>query len=382
MKILVSISLVLFLHLEIIAQKHEIIGVVLEASTNQPIVGATVFINNTSKYSMTDSDGKYSITAIEDEYFVIICSKKGFETLVYECNARFNKSSIRFEMIAAETEKPLSDSVLKLQQDKWGKTFLNVFLGESRNAGGCELANPESLRFIYNDSSKTLEVYTVEPLIIFNEALGYMIICIIDDYFLTANGDIMFKVFKWYKPLSSKKTEITESWKRERAAVYNNSILRFMRAVYTDSLKQQGFEVKVITRFYADDPSYHKLSAVMKETNTELFNKSVVTDKDNRAYVGLIDKKPVASSTFRNADSVITLFGNNKILQVVNKGKFIVPELYDENYAVVNNTSYLIVKGDRKIRIEPSGAYYKEGDFNLGGYWFLQRLAETLPFDY
>jgi len=380
-KLLVSICFILFLQIEIIAQKHTIIGVVLEASTKQPVVGATVFINNTSKYSVTDSEGKYSIAEIEDEYFVIICSKKGYETLEYTFTAKANKSSIRFEMTAAELEKPLPESELKKQQDRWGTTFTSMFLGESPHAGGCEIANPEVIRFIYSDSSKTLEIYTVEPLIIFNEALGYMITCIIDDYFVTAKGDMMYKVFKWYKPLTTKKTEIAESWVNERKLVYSNSILHFMRALYADSLKQQGFEVKLITRVYTDDPSYNKLSTLMKETNTEMFNKSVVTDKDNRTYIGLIDKKPVASSKFRNADSIITLFSSNKIVQIVSKNYFAI-DGYNQGNASLNAASYLVLKENRKIRIEPSGAYYKEGDFNVAGYWFLQRLADTLPFDY
>ncbi len=355
-------------------------GAVLDADTKQPVIGATVFINNTSKYSVTDSNGKYSIAEIEDEYFVIICSKKGYETLEYKFTARANKSSIRFEITAAETEKPVSDSLLKKQQDKWGKTFTNAFLGESPQAGGCEIANPNVLRFIYTDSSKVLEVYTVEPLIIFNEALGYMITCIIDDYIITENGDLMFKVFKWYKPLSSKKAEITEGWVKERKMVYRNSILRFMRALYNDSLKQQGFEVRQITKVYSDDPSYHKLSTFMKETNTELFNKTPVTDKDSRNYVGLIDKKSIASSNFRNADSTISLH-SNKILQVVSRNYFEI-DGYDQSNSLVNAASYLVFKENRKIRIEPSGAFYNEGDFNVGGYWYSLRLADTLPYDY
>ena len=371
LKIFLPFCFILFSQSIVLAENYSVAGIVVEAKSKQPVSGATVFINNTSKYTVTDSNGKYFLADITDKYFEIVCTKKGYETLSIQFEAKVSINNIRFEPTAFEAENALPDSVVKQQQDKWGSRFTTVFLGISKNAKECEIANPDVLHFEYNDSSKILSISTDAPLVIFNEALGYMITCVFDDFFITDKNEVIYKIFKWYKPLTSQKTEIVQKWREERKFVYQNSMLRFMRAFNADSLKQRSYEVKRITRIYTEDSSYRRLSAILKETNSDFVG---ISGTGKKTYAELIDKKPVATSLFRNADSIISIFGNGKALQVVYRNT--------DNEIAIIPVSYLVFNGNKHIRVEASGAYFKEADISVSGYWYFQRLGDLLPFDY
>lgn len=71
------LGIISFLPLSAYAQKSAISGVVLEASSNNSLVGVTVVVKGTSTGVLTDLDGKFSISAPTGSTLVI--SYIGFE---------------------------------------------------------------------------------------------------------------------------------------------------------------------------------------------------------------------------------------------------------------------------------------------------------------
>ena len=63
---------------QVLAQSQTISGTVLNAADDQPVIGASIQIKGTSKGTITDIDGKFSIEA--DAKAVLVVSFLGMET--------------------------------------------------------------------------------------------------------------------------------------------------------------------------------------------------------------------------------------------------------------------------------------------------------------
>ena len=83
MKIFLTFCFILFSQSIVLAENYSVAGIVVEAKSKQPVSGATVFINNTSKYTVTDSNGKYFLADITDKYFEIVQRDNRLEDLQF-----------------------------------------------------------------------------------------------------------------------------------------------------------------------------------------------------------------------------------------------------------------------------------------------------------
>ena len=68
-----------FASIEITAQENKISGIVIGAS-DQPLVGATILIQATQQGTVSDTDGTFLLTGIEDGEYTISASYIGYET--------------------------------------------------------------------------------------------------------------------------------------------------------------------------------------------------------------------------------------------------------------------------------------------------------------
>ena len=375
MKLIFSVILILFFQVNVFATAF-VTGTVVDATSKEPITAATVFIDGTTKYSLTDSTGKFLIDQINDQYFELVVYKAGFESINYTMEIKQKKYSIRFELIKAEVEKLLPDSILKLQQEKWGRRFLFEIFGISENASQCEIMNPDVLRFMFtpNDSLAFLKVTATAPLIIFNEALGYMITCLLDDVSIPFAGEASCIMYKWFKPLSSQNKKVVAKWVEARENVYKGSITHFMRTLHADSIAQQDFETKLIMRIYANDPRFIQLPKIQKETNSTVYSYGYSAN-NQVSFVNLLENAIRSLSFFRTVDSnVVYLNLQNKILFVSNATQ--------QDGIAIRQVSMLDIPSAQKIRIEKSGAFYRKEDAVINGYWRIRKLADLLPYDY
>src|SRR6202050_240715 len=150
-------------------------GSVRDSATGKPIPGVSVFLNSTSKGTVTHDDGAFAIYGIPPGRYELIVSAIGYATLVSEISTHHLPPSLRINLhtqaseLAAVTVEPY----LKNGWKKWGKLFWDNFIGTTENAADCKIVNKDALRFRYYLKSRKLTVNAVEPLIITNKALGY-----------------------------------------------------------------------------------------------------------------------------------------------------------------------------------------------------------------
>ena len=58
-----NVFLLIFIFTSTLLAQKKVTGVVTEAGTKEPLIGATILVKGTSNGVVTDIDGKYSITA-------------------------------------------------------------------------------------------------------------------------------------------------------------------------------------------------------------------------------------------------------------------------------------------------------------------------------
>lgn len=80
MRIYVPISILLFLSLNVFAQQGKIEGKVVESKSNTPIPGATITANGSTNGTITDLEGRYTISIKANEETVLTISSMGYST--------------------------------------------------------------------------------------------------------------------------------------------------------------------------------------------------------------------------------------------------------------------------------------------------------------
>lgn len=373
------------------ANTYSVSGTVVDAKTKKPLAGAFVFINQTSHFSVTDSAGKFALDQLENGYFDLVVSKNKYELLAYRFAAKTAATAIRFEIITKEVTIPgLPDSIIiAQQQSKWLPVFRAYFMGHSQNAAQCEIINPEVLRFHFIDSLQLLKITATAPLMVSNEALGYMMNFVMNECIIEQNGEVESNLFLWYKLLTSKAPLILKKWSYNRSRVYDGSLLHFMRSLYADTLAAAGFDVRMITRVFEGEPGYNLAKKERKNRKGQqqyrLANNDIVVKK----FVDVTDLHPTPSSEFRAVDTTnryVLLTVDNKIVQVKYK-KINTALVYstDNNPYMdteLNYVSYLVFSGKKKILVERNGSFYEPEDITFDGAWHWLGLANKLPDDY
>ena len=80
MRIYVPISILLFLSLNVFAQQGKIEGKVVESKSNTPVPGATITANGSTNGTITDLEGRYTISIKANEETVLTISSMGYST--------------------------------------------------------------------------------------------------------------------------------------------------------------------------------------------------------------------------------------------------------------------------------------------------------------
>jgi TonB-linked SusC/RagA family outer membrane protein len=151
------ILLLLLLPFTLVAQQIIVKGTVLENNTQLPVIGASVFIKNTSKGTVTDLDGKFEIASKNGE--VLVVSYIGLKTTEFIVNSPIvqvlleqDVSQIEEVVISAGyfdvSKKELSGSIVQVKAEQLEKNRTNsieqmlqgqvagVVVSESSEPGG------------------------------------------------------------------------------------------------------------------------------------------------------------------------------------------------------------------------------------------------------
>jgi hypothetical protein len=329
-------------------------GVITDAATGLPMAGSSVFCQNTTLGTISTNSGTFSLSLPNGGYDLII-SYTGYETQ----SVRIDATNVAALTIALkQKDKSLQEvsvtggAEVANGYEKYGKFFLDNFIGTTPNAAQCTLSNPEALQFYFYKKRNRLKVKAKEDLIIINQALGYKIKFQLDSFAHEYGAGIStYTGFPFFEELPGTAAQRAD-WKENREAAYAGSRLHFVRSWYDSTLAGEGFVIERV------DPSSKTLKTI-----------AIDNPYDSSLY-----------QVTENRDVEISFHGK---LRVTYKN-----ELPDPGYLAKNHLpAYLksqisILDINEGFVIQQNGYIYEQNDITNTGYWSWKQLADALPYDY
>jgi hypothetical protein len=384
----------LFLFLGFVADSQKLLkGIVFDSIKNKPLVNATVFLSGTSFGTKTNEQGNFAIR-IPPGKFSLIVIYKGFKTHneIVDGNKPGDSLAIRLK-IKPESSKKTFKSYKKSNWERWSNIFIPYLIGNSINAQYCKIKNTGSFHFFESDETGDLFASADEPLIIDNEALGYIILYKLESFHCNFNTILSHTGYSFFQPMKGDQVK-QKRWEINRKEAYFGSIMHFMRSVYFNQIAEEGFDVRFLRKvrnipnFQQNQNTYD--SVFLKKTDsikTVVPDSSYVIDYNDQIlnpdnYKDILGMSLPGDSIAYAKNKYTATLDFNDFLLVVYRGKE-APLVYQQLYNETGMTSQLILTNGRPIEIEANGSYYDPTGLMSLGYWaWSEKIANMLPFDY
>jgi hypothetical protein len=335
-------------------------GVIINAATNTPMHGASVFAQNTTLGTATDQDGKFILQLPNGGYDLVV-TYTGFESQsIRISNTENNINNLQFSL--SPKEKLMQDVAVvstgevKNGWEKYGPFFLEEFIGKTANSKSCSIKNPEALKFYFSRKKNRLKVLANETILIENNALGYNIKYELDSFVHEYNSDLSIYTGS---PLFEEMTDTIginkQLWNTARQKAYYGSVLHFMRSLYQEDLESNNFEIQFLVKIKGRDSAL-VLKDFYGAMNLEFLDSlSQAWVTPNQTQVGIIYQKEKPD------------------------------ELYIKDHPEEPTDfqfSTMIFQPQKTLKIEQNGYYFEQNDIVMNGYWSWVKMADILPYDF
>jgi hypothetical protein len=358
--LLSAVLLLCFTHPVFAQSYYTVYGKVVSAETQQPLQGASVFAQNTTLGTATDADGNFRLS-VPDGGYTLAITYTGFNTESIRINnSDGNKKDVVYELSKKEKQMEevaiVATTEVKDGWEKYGSFFLNHFIGQTANSERCTIKNPEVVHFYFSKKRNRLKVLATEPLLIENLSLGYNIHYSMDSFTHEYDTEVsLYTGYPLFEELSTEDPAEQQQWFIARQNAYRGSILHFMRSLYNQTLKQDGFEVQFIV----------KSDKVEKAIPVKDFYKALRFSKDDST--GIVE-------IFPSQQRVGVIFTKSKP-----PARYIAA---NPNEPAGFQFSMLGFTPEDNISIEQNGYYYDQNFLSISAYWGWEKMADQLPYNY
>lgn len=369
---LIAIITLLFLTGKIQAQ-FIISGRVINDATDLPIAGASIYINNTSAGTISNSAGQFSFTVPNLSTGDLIISSVGYQVLAVKVKIETsgNKS---FLCRLVEKQQQLQEVLVvsdKTRQ-RWLSIFRENFLGITQEASSCDLKNLEAIYFTKSEDThaNSFKAYCDTPLVIINKMLGYKIsFQLIEFSFDDASGSTYYYGYTRFDEMPAKKRYF-----KNREHVYYGSTFHFYRALISNKLQEEGFATYTIKKIAINDP------ATKKSGNSGPGSKP---GENFAAAIPAAAADLVQADTARQGFFKITI--GDKLMVQYKKDPASRPYLSSRvmlmDVLPVGVRSY-ITSLVPYFLIDKNGIAEDPLSVRYSGYWMYEKAANMLPYEY
>lgn len=371
-------------------------------TSNLPMEGASVYVNNSTIGTVTDADGNFELYLNEGKYELIV-SFIGYKTIITNVETTSYQKPLFFKLRRATNF--LNEAVVtKIKyDDDWRYNlgrFKSAFLGRTLLASQCNIMNPKVLSFEFDRTTGALTAYAKEPLKIKHQGLGYLITYDLVHFSLERQR-VTYLGFTKYQNLKGSKRK-QRKWLKNRLIAYNGSVMHFMRSLRAKKLKEEGFLVHQFKRVLnSDRPS----EETIKKARAYIAS---ISSKDNPVNLSRKIKKP--RTALDSAVSTVQKVRLPKYRDYLYKSNVPYPDLIIQNkketlLSFENYLSIIFTKESEEVNympnkrahknqtssltmfkktaiIDPSGTVIDPLDIFAEGYWSFEQFANLLPLDY
>lgn len=332
-----------------------ILGKVIDSATRQPLHNASVFCQNTTYGTISNSEGNFFMRLPAGGYDLVV-SYTGYEKQVIRIsNNSATKDTMVIELVTQN--KALEEVAIVVSNEvpdgwlKYGKFFTEQFIGTTPNAELCIIQNPEALRFFFSKKRQRLKVTAKEELVIINHALGYKLKYQLDSFSYEYSTNMSQYTGNPFFQEMDTTEDVKQKWITNRARAYLGSRLHFMHSLYDQTVKEEGFVIEK-----------------MSDESKSIAGKEIVDLYDSTQYIS------------DSSQAEILWIGRYRISY-----KPVLPEKkFLEEFKLPSNSraQVTILEVADGFIIEENGYFYEQYEVINSGYWAWKKLAELLPYDY
>ncbi len=343
-----------------------IIGRVVDETTNAPLPDVSVYFNRTTLGTYTNQQGDFYFNEIQPPIseMVILCN--GYKLLVYK--PAMNEVQGKRILFKLQKQEPVPGNkivVTEATRQALLAIFRESFLGITEEAAGSTISNENNIYFGQGNSKMSFTAYADTPLIIINNLLGYKISYKLVEFFYDdSSGQSYFLGYARYEEMPENK-----KWLKARKSCYYGSTLHFYRSLIGHQMYEQGFgafilqPVKdtVVKGFRAGSggiPTVNRLEPVAI-TEPEI----LYIDSTNNFSIRLTGRLLVQYN--KDPASKKFLMANGNVEGNLDKGV--------ESYLVFTTSP---------IGLNTAGVLNEPAGVTNSGYWMYEKFANLLPYNY
>lgn len=377
-------------------------GKVLDEDGGKPVPGASVFISNSTRGTISRADGSFELTAVPAGRHDLVISSIGYTTIVHSYGPGDLPLLLEVRMKAkiSELASVTVEPDEKNGWEKWGRFFIENFIGTSANAADCQLKNPEVLRFKHSRKKGTLTVIADAPLVVENRALGYNLQYQLEEFQYNFKSHLFIYLgYPLFEDMAARRQNQQRRWANKREAAYNGSVQHFFRSLYHDSLAANGFEARRLIK----TPNLEKqrvraaMQASVRKQQEQKGQRVVISFGDSTEYYNSVMRQPDEFETvlrpLLTADSLLApADGDNKTfffrdyLSIQYKKEKEEPaylKYLSESRPPYYQRSSVYLADMVSLLVDSQGHYTPVLGLVTYGYWgWSEKIANMLPLDY
>jgi len=292
-----------------ICASQSLTGRVIDKLTQQPLETTAVYFDNTTIGTTTNGKGEFTIYYTDAVQSTLVISYLGYEKVLIS-DFR-NRNNMLIELI--EADNTLDEVYIEyddgLTRRQKLKLFRREFLGISKFGQSCKILNENDLVLKYDKQNKALYASSKVPLMVINKALKYEVAFDIIDFEVNFRyvdpktrifnvNSVTYLGTSFYKDIISGKKKKAI---KEREIVYKGSVQHFMRSLFDENLKEEGYWI-FYDKFRVNEWSYFTIEPVIDSD----FKKVTLSDE-----VSILFNKEIQSELQLDIDEFfIDTYGN------------------------------------------------------------------------
>lgn len=291
-------------------------------SNNEPIAGASVYLDGTTIGTSSDSEGLFEINASNKYNTLLIVRFLGYEDIIV--SNPYEKDFYTFVLVPKtneiETVVIVKDGFTRKQKLQ---LFREQFLGVTKYGKACKILNEDEIDFNYDLDRFIFTATSSVPIKVENPELGYIIEFDLHDFYVKFS----FKTIKSIHAIQSmflgtvKYTDISSDEKiiKNRNDVYFGSSMHFFKSIIDNSWSSKNF-ILYEGKFSVNANNYFKViksndlyEVTVSPTNkpAELTIGGIPRDGFYADFSLLFNKKRQSRVIFKTKTFFIDNFGNN-----------------------------------------------------------------------
>jgi hypothetical protein len=385
------------------AQSTFSISGTIKDKKGEVLPGAAVYLSGYQIATVANNDGRFSIPNLKPGNYDLLVQVIGF--LPQNKNVIIFDKAVNVEIVLLENVTQLSEVVIKADpnRQRYIDMFKHFFIGTSPNAKQCKILNPEVIQTDYDRSKRMLTVTATDFLVIENKALGYRIKYLLNYFENDEKTNVIFYAGHPHFEELEKKESRWKKYAKPRATAYLGSSQHFFKALYHNTVKQEGFQINKIAKI----PNKSRLPDEVIDANISRLSRTYYGESklngvftDSLRYWRNMRSQPATLSVLNRAevqvDTLVKKLFKDVKSMAYSDALYVIYTNERESVEYTNSSGHSINRPldipNYQISVvyqllSPASFYENGGIFDprallYEGFWAYEKVADMVPMDY